>query len=351
MRFAVSTALVLLSVQLAYAETASITRSGTPWTFAPEFSTKGKANTAISGAACVPQTGHCLAVNDETRFAQFFEISDQRITPTAVIALLSESMDGVKMNELDAEAADYVPPATPGAPGYYYVTGSHGASRKGELQPSRFFLVRFPVDPATGAPTFSFDDKQAAPQIAHTSALRAALSSLPGLAPFAERRLDQDGLNVEGLAIMKDEALFGLRGPCISGKAFVVRVPVADLFANATLTPVVSELTLGENVGIRDLARVQDGVLILSGRSNDEKASSSYNCESPGPAPLPPAEVWFWKGGKADVPRRLGALPEVPPDWKAEALLVLSEDASSYRVLVWFDGRPNGAPTEFTIHK
>src|SRR5262249_18066061 len=40
--------------------------------------------------------------------------------------------------------------------GYYYVTGSHGTSKKGgEHQRSRFF--RFPVDKQTGEPGFPFD--------------------------------------------------------------------------------------------------------------------------------------------------------------------------------------------------
>lgn len=355
MRIAASVGLVLLSAQVASAD---IVRAPQAWRVDPApfrqaDGNKNKANEELSGAACATGTNRCLVVNDEGRFAQFFEINGTTIAPKEVIGLLPPKIGGKTMKELDAEAADYVAPraGAVGASGYFYVTGSHGASRKGKAQPSRSFVLRFPVDPATGHPTFAFDAEDAAPQIERSAALRAALAKLPEVGSFAERRLDENGVTVEGFAVLGQEALFGLRGPCIAGHAFVVRTPLEAVFSGAPVTATTSRLALGDNVGIRDLARVQGGVLILSGRSNDTRGKAAFNCEKPGVAPEPGAQVWFWSGKDGDAARNLGTLPGLPATHKAETLLVLGEDAARYRVLVWFDGVPDGDPTEFFIGK
>lgn len=353
MRLVASVGLLMLSAQFASAD---IVRPPQTWQVQPppfrkEDGNDNTANAALSGAACVPGTNRCLMVNDEGRFAQFFEIDGTTIAPKEVIGLLPSRNGKKEMKELDAEGADYVAPRAAGAPGYFYVTGSHGLSRKGKMQPSRYFVLRFPVDPATGRPTFPFDAEAVAPQIEAAATLGPAIAALPEVGPFATRNLDENGVTVEGLAIVGEEALFGLRAPCIAGHAFVVRAPLGPLFSGAPFTATASRLALGDNVGIRDLARVQDGVLILSGRSNDARGTAAFNCEQPGPAPIPDAQVWLWSGKDGDPARPLGALPGVPRTDKAETLLVLGEDATRYRVLVWFDGQPDGGATEFLIGK
>ncbi|MCG5235909.1 DUF3616 domain-containing protein [Xanthobacter oligotrophicus] len=353
MRVVASAGLLLLSAQIASAD---IVRAPQDWQVQPppfrtEDGNDNKANAALSGAACVPSTNRCLVVNDEGRFAQFFEIDGTTIVPKEVIGLLPARDDTKKIKELDAEGVDYVAPRAAGAPGYFYVTGSHGLSRNGKKQPSRYHVLRFPVDPPTGRPTFPFDAETVAPQIKSATTLGPAIAKLPEIGQFAPKKLDENGVTVEGLAILGDEALFGLRGPCIAGNAFVVRAPVEALFSGAPLTAKASRLALGDNVGIRDLARVQDGVLILSGRSNDARGTAAFNCEQPGPAPIPDAQVWFWSGKDGDPARPLGTLPGVPKSDKAETLLVLGEDATHYRVLVWFDGIADGGATEFSIGK
>ena len=354
MRLVASLALLLISTGIARAE---IVRSPTNWRVEPApFRTDKDANTSISGAACATGTTTCLVVNDETRFAQFFTLGTGTISPGAVIGLLAKKVDGARMKELDAEGVAYVPPRTPGAPGYFYVTGSHGASRKGDVEPSRFFLVRFPVDAATGLPTFAFGADEPPREIQPTSALRAALNRLPEIGTYAEKPLDENGLTVEGFAIFDGEALFGLRAPCIGGRAFVVRARLDPLFSGAPISARASSLAMGDNTGIRDLAAVQGGVLILTGRSNDARRGKTYSCERPisgaaddAMAGVPDAKVWLWSGKDADAPLLLGTLPGVSTEMKAETLLVLEENASGYRILVWFDGLPDGAPMEFTV--
>lgn len=353
MRMTASVGLLLLFVQFAWAgiDRAPETWRVTPAPFEQKDGTDDTANENLSGAACVPGTSRCLVVNDEGRFAQFFQIGDHTIIPGEIIGLLPQEIGGKAMKELDAEGVAYAEPRAPGAPGHFYITGSHGASRKGKAQPSRYFVLRFPVDPETGRPTFPFDAEGDAPQIARTAALGSAIASLRRVGRFAGRRLDENGVTVEGLAILEDEALFGLRAPCIAGHAFVVRTRVDALFSTGPVTATASRLALGDNTGIRDLARVHDGVLILSGRSNDARGKTAFNCEQPGSAPVPEAQVWFWSGKDGDAARLLGTLPGIPRSHKAETLLVLGEDAARYRVLVWFDGVADGGPTEFLIGK
>lgn len=354
MRIIASLALLLISTGIARAE---IVRSPTTWRVDPApFRTDKDANTNISGAACATGTTTCLVVNDETRFAQFFTLGTSTISPGAVIGLLPKKVDGARMKELDAEGAAYVPPSTPGAPGHFYVTGSHGASRENGVQTSRFFLLRFPVDAATGLPTFAFGPGDPPRDIQHTPALRTALTRLPEIGGYAEKPLDENGLTVEGFAILDGEALFGLRGPCVGSRAFVVRAPLDSLFSGEPFSARASSLAMGDNTGIRDIAAVRGGVLILTGRSNDARRGKTYSCERPVAgaaddtvAGLPDAKVWLWSGKDADAPSLLGTLPGVSTGMKAEALLVLAEDASGYRILVWFDGLPDGAPMEFTV--
>ena len=89
--------------------------------------------------------------------------TERKIVPAELIRLLPDKVDGVVMDEIDAEGVAYVEFAAPGEQPFFYVIGSHGLSRMGALQPSRFFLLRFPVDPATGRPTFAIRRRRGRP--------------------------------------------------------------------------------------------------------------------------------------------------------------------------------------------
>jgi hypothetical protein len=91
-------------------------------------------------------------------------------------------------------------------------------------------------------------------------------------------------------------------------------------------------LPLGEGAGVRDLATVQDGVLILGGPSTDDDR--------------PPFGLWWWNGARKVV--ELGTF-EVAAPAKAEGLLLLGESAAAFELLVVFDGVPCGAPHAFAV--
>jgi len=328
-----------------------IVRSPVAWSVLPPFEKNSDARKALSGAACVPGTGHCLAVNDEKKYAQFFDLNEHKLVPTRLIRLLPDEVDGVEMDEIDAEGVAYLPASEAGGISYFYVTGSHGLSRNGATQPSRFFVFRFPVEPSTGLPTFQFGDLDPGPEIARTPHLRQVISSTQTIAPFAEQKLDRNGVTVEGIVIKANEALFGLRSPCVDKNAFVMRVPLGELFGDTPPSAKVSRIELGDNVGIRDLATVDNGVLILAGRSDDDRGDGMFTCGEHREPPKPSPSIWFWSGSDGDSPKPLGALPDVQASESAETAIVLEETSTAYRVLVMFDGVENGAPVEFVVDK
>ena len=153
--------------------------------------------------------------------------------------------------------------------------------------------------------------------------------------------LQEHGLNIEGLAVRDGQLYIGLRAPVLEGRAFVVRVAIDGVFGSVAPEPKVFPLDLGPGVGIRDIARVEGGFLILTGPELPEADRQVGS-----------ARVFFWREGAP--PRDLGPLGGMRPDEKPEALLVLGEDAQGYRFLVISDGTDKGAagrPTEYRFLK
>ncbi|NEK33000.1 DUF3616 domain-containing protein [Rhizobium leguminosarum] len=327
-----------------------IIRSPMDWSASPPFEKSADGRKALSGAACVTGTSRCFAVNDEKKYAQFFSITEHKIVLRELIRLLPDEVDGVEMDEIDAEGVAYLPAANESGISYFYLTGSHGLSRQGAMQPSRFPVFRFPVDPSTGLPTFQFGDMDPNAEIMRTPHLRQAISSTEIVAPFAEQRLNRNGVTIEGIAIKANEVLFGLRSPCVDKNAFVLRVPLGELFGDTSPSAKASEIELGDNVGIRDLASVEGGVLILAGRSDDDRGDNMFPCGEHRESP----KVWpslFWSGRDQDPPKPLGVLPGTQAGDSAETLIVLDESNADYRILVMFDGVENGGPVEFSVNK
>jgi hypothetical protein len=130
-----------------------------------------------------------------------------------------------------------------------------------------------------------------------------------------------------------------------------VRIALTDLFKDSTPKATTKALALGPGIGVRDLAAVSNGVLILGGRSldSDPAADGPPECVTQTMKPRP--AVWLWSGRDADAPKAQGALPGVDATMKAESLLLLEETVSHFRVLVLFDGAENGGPMEFIIGK
>jgi hypothetical protein len=285
----------------------------------------------LSGAACVPTTPKfksCLIANDEKNYAQFFSIRDNTLTPLKLI-LLSNADE-----EMDAEGTAY-------ADGFFYVTGSHGRSRKNDkANDSSYTVVRFPVDVASGLPTFQFDGNKVAAeiQVSVLDRLRKVISQGDGgkngdllKKAFNKKLKGENGANIEGIAVRNKRMHLGFRGP---PGGFVLSVNAEAVFNAADkLEPQVKLLGLGDTVGIRDLTAVDAGILVLAGPVNE---GTDY-------------AVWLWDG-VSDNATQLAKLDLAGiKDGKAEILLPLEEDRSNIRVLVMFDSIENGGAMSFKI--
>jgi hypothetical protein len=280
----------------------------------------------LSGAACVPTTPKfrsCLIANDEKKYAQFFSIDGTTLKPRKLIRLSDEKKDP------DAEGVAY-------ADGFFYVTGSHGRSRHSDSDnDSSYAVFRIPVDPATGAPKFEPDEDKVV-GVESSSRLRKALRKGEFIKEFFDEPLADGGINIEGIAVKNGRMHLGLRGPSLNARAFVLSVEAEAVFTEGSdLNSRVTPLVLGENTGIRDLAAVGDGILILGGPTREEKV---------------PYSIWFWDGASATAtPLRTLDLTGVDAGAKAEILLPLEESREHFRVLVMFDGLENGGAMSFRI--
>jgi hypothetical protein len=328
-------ALMLAAAQLCGAAAAAqptIAPNGPPWKVKPPFEKSDKAREAISGAACaltLPPT--CLAVNDETKYAQFFAIKGRKIDPSRLIRLMPDKVDGVELGSPDAEGTAY-------DRGFFYVIGSHGAPRNpgAAVDPSRFFILRFRVNERTGKPRFRFGDEIFdSTSIVKTNGLREVIRSAAGIGPFAEKPLGENGANIEGIAVKDDRMFLGFRAPSVDGRAFVLEVNVGFVFGNDPLRSKVHSLPLGADTGIRDLAvlRKGQGLLVLAG---PVQSTGTYS-------------VHAWDGQSTET-RSLAVLGGLPSGAKPETLLLLSEtSAKQYRVLVLLESIANASPLEYLI--
>lgn len=160
----------------------------------------------------------------------------------------------------------------------------------------------------------------------------------------------ENGVDIEGLAVEGHTAWVGFRGPVLRhGYVPVLRVSAASFPAIAREDLLF--VSLGGR-GIRDLARVSSGLLVLAGAVGDSDQST---------------QLVFWDGrscvaGK-DVPacttKVLGEIASVsgvdgdgnPAFGRAEGVAVLEDAPGHLRVLIVFDGVQGGAPTEFVVRR
>ncbi|MEM8697243.1 MAG: DUF3616 domain-containing protein [Pseudomonadota bacterium] len=307
-------------------------------TIAGHFGEDGDASEDVSGLACDWQDSapemRCLAIEDEGREAQWASFdgailrAGQRFDLLGVGAPLGTAPDGIcsdadsESDELDGEAAAF-------SDGAFYISGSHGCSRESdEYRPASFVVVRIAPDEPRG------EILPGSVSIVASHRLSGMIQRDPVLAPFFGTSLmDADGLNIEGLAVRGERMVFGLRAPVIDGRAFLFETSVTALFSPDIVGPGrAGPIALGTDTGIRDLAFLPDGrLLILSGPAQDQ--------------PLP-YHIHLHSG---DGTAELLATVEAPRGGKAEAMAVVGVEADRVSLLVLFDGADDGAPIPMTI--
>jgi hypothetical protein len=296
---------------------------------------KDKKSEDISGIACATSQGFpraCLVIDDNVQAAQFVTVKDGEMTAGETVRVIDNNFQGKDL-ELDGEGVAY-------ADGFYYVIGSHGYPRDSAHKlDSKKDAAKIAARIAASSQIVRFraNDGSAASSIERTGKLRAIIAQESTLSAYLDRRLENNGLTIEGIAVRRGRILAGFRGPSLSnGRGAVLSVAIDGVFGNAAPDARLFQLALGERRGVRDLAIFGDGVLVLAGPTASE----------PGPY-----AIYRWDGESEDV-KLLKDLADVvgkEGKRKAEALLPLDQNASGLRVLILFDGEEQGAPVAITV--
>ena len=294
-------------------------------------------NADMSGIASLDGMG-CLLVSNETRGAQIGMLTSNpwRLKAGPLIPLIPPRGE---------EECDFESVAVDASTQFYYVLGSHGVSKKkGHPRPEQEALFRLPVEATTKLPS----PVQVVPP--SSVSLRDWLRRVPGIGESVGQPLQANGLSMEGLACREGKLFLGCRSPHREGKAAILEVEAAVLFSQAAESwplPTVHWVPLGQGLGVRDLARVKGGFLILAGDAGvvpTPKFPNPVNYHGDRNFTL-----FLWKPEAPETVTRIGNLPEVKAS--AEGLLVLEETDASIKVLILHDGAYNGAPALFLLTK
>jgi len=308
----------------------------------------------VSGMACMPQAGGkriCLIINDQNRNAQFASIENGQLRVGQPIKLFGKEppvktvgREPAVRCENDSDFADLDGEGVAYAEPYFYVVGSHGCSRKkNELHLSSFLLARVRVD-REGRPVDRHGEPVTVDQPKKAIETTWRVSDLLRRADragdfFGKPLKDQDGLNIEGIAVSGDTVWFGLRAPVDKGDAFLIRGSATDLFgddgdpATAFYDTVPIKL---DGRGIRDLAMLPDGrLLVLAGPPQEEDLSFRL----------------YVADTDTRTARPVGTLPEIERviggekvRGKAEVVTVLGTTPDGVSIVVMFDSLLNGEP-------
>ena len=296
---------------------------------------KDKKSKDVSGIACTRISGFprsCLIIDDNRQSAQYVKLDDGKLIAGDSVKLIKDEF-GDEHLELDGEGVAF-------ADGFFYVMGSHGHPRDSdnELDPvndrdeiaARITAASQVVRVEAGrTDPVSAEDR--------SSKLRDIIKAQPELAGFVDRQLENNGVTIEGIAIRRGRLFAGFRGPVLDdGSAPILSVALNSLFGSGAPNAHVHRLRLGDGQGVRDLASLGDGFLVLSGPSAD------------GPGRY---AVYWWDGDSEKV-RLLRDLSDIVGDdreRKPEALLFLDQGPSGLRVLILSDGKKEGTPVAVTM--
>ena len=319
---ACATGVVLLMAAPASAQVqVQIFPSDVSWGVGPLFSNEQNAGSNISGTACtsIPARA-CLAVNDSSNFAQFFSLGAPRLRPTDLIRLQPNQVGQLTFSSVGAEGASFDGDR-------FYVIGSRGQASPA-TERSDFLAFRFKFD-AAGPPV-----PPTLPEVERSDRLREAITAAVQAGQLGSSLQSPSDVGIEGVAVRDGRMFIGLRAPSPANGPFIIAVSAEAVFSTGNLNFAVRALNLGEGIGIRDLAKISTGFLILTGPSADVAAAPSL----------------FHLKLDTGMVSKLGDIVE-PTDRKAKALLVLQEDPEFIRFLVMFDGIENGGPIEYFVSR
>jgi len=158
----------------------------------------------------------------------------------------------------------------------------------------RCVLARLPLVERDGAwlPVRQDGDRSAAmlKQTKHGNALAAMLAEDKLLAPFTRIPAKEGGVDMEGIAVCGERVALGMRGPVIGGHAVLIEASTRTTKkGNLKLAgDPVKRLLKMEGLGIRDLKRCGDHLLILAGPTTSLSG---------------PCALYLWRGWANDPPQ------------------------------------------------
>lgn len=168
------------------------------------------------------------------------------------------------------------------------------------------------------------------------NALAEALAADPLLKPFTRIAAKEGGVDVEGIAVAGTRVALGMRGPVIRTYALLLELEVK--FGKSgrlkLAKPPCRRLLDLEGLGIRDLKRLGDDLLILAGPTTGLDG---------------PCAVYRWRGWLQDAPddedmvrlhrpERIIELPFGRGDDHPEGLAIVGRDEAGARLMVVTDG-------------
>lgn len=153
--------------------------------------------------------------------------------------------------------------------------------------------------------------------------LRSKLESDQFLSPFRELPTKENGIDVEGLAVVGDRVFIGLRGPVVGGLAVVMELFIDETFRIKSARPFFLNL---QGLGVRELTHHGASLLVMAGPVGEAPGPFALFRWSPEPGSVP-SQVYSW-GASNEKPEGLCCL-ELAGE---RGLLVLYDSPQESRV-------------------
>lgn len=287
----------------------------------------------VSGAICM-DAGWCFAVADEGRFAQAFTVEDNRVIAGGRL-YLAETKD-----ELKAEIKDFDLEGLAATGTTLIAVGSHSFGRNSCKKPKRSLSIFWgEVDPDLIGTR--------KPLSGNSRSLEPLFDRFGELDDAFGKKLQENGLNIEGIAAIGSVVFVGFRAPYVGEvepqvliAEFTFDALESEDFSDAKLYHVAVEGPPGR--GIRGMEVMGDDVILLTGDAG--VGAGKEDCDKDSPHRHGEFSLHRWTP-RADMAAPIMTLELPDPDWKAEGVLPIDDTG----VLIFFDGPPNGAPSYFAF--
>ena len=242
---------------------------GTIWL---DYAAAGGKRKFLPNISAVAASGDYLwTASDEMRTVECLEPHGQgyRLHRQFKLDELFPGLPGAEKElEADVEALDV-------AHGRLWVCGSHSLTRRSRHKTEAIVDPRIRERPSRrllGSVELTKDGGAlVAPGKAlpydGSGSLRAMLGSISHIAPFMGLPSKENGLDIEGLVTFRRKIYVGMRGPVVDNIALIAAIGMTRDFAIDETAIFLHFVDLG-GLGVRDMTRWGEGLLILAGPVN-----------------------------------------------------------------------------------